>query len=183
VDQLEQLLGPPQILEPMGAELQQGGTVRQLVGHQGGRGGRQQHLASVTDRHDPCAADHRRAEVVVPPQLRLTGVQPHPHPQGSGLLPGLFPQAALGRQTGAHRVSCGSEDGHQAIAGRLDHLPARRHHRGQQDRIVALQRTFHRPREAFPQAGAALKVSKQEGEGAERLVGEHHVHPLDGPER
>jgi hypothetical protein len=49
VDQLEQLLRPPQVLEPMGAELQQGGTVRQLVGHQGGRGGRQQHLAPMTD--------------------------------------------------------------------------------------------------------------------------------------
>jgi hypothetical protein len=36
VDQLEELLRPPQILEPMSAELEQGGAVRQLVGHQGG---------------------------------------------------------------------------------------------------------------------------------------------------
>ena len=44
--------------------------------------------------------------------------------------------AALGRQTGAHRVSCGSEDGHQAIASRLDHLPARRGHLERRDRDV-----------------------------------------------
>src|SRR5215204_5330719 len=36
VEQLEELLGSPQILEPMGAEVQEAGTVRELVGHQGG---------------------------------------------------------------------------------------------------------------------------------------------------
>jgi len=36
VDQLEELLRPPQILEPMGAEVHQGGAVGKLVGHQGG---------------------------------------------------------------------------------------------------------------------------------------------------
>jgi hypothetical protein len=90
VNQLEVLLGPPQILEPMGAEVHQGGAVRKLIGHQGGRGAGQQHLASVADCHDPRAAVHRGTEVVVTPPLGLTGVQSHPHPEDSGLLPGLF---------------------------------------------------------------------------------------------
>jgi hypothetical protein len=35
VQQLEKLLGPPQILEPVGAEVQEAGTVRELAVHQG----------------------------------------------------------------------------------------------------------------------------------------------------
>jgi hypothetical protein len=96
VDQLKELFGSPQILEPVGAEVQEAGTVREPVGHQGGRGARQQHLAPVSNRHDPSAADDRRTEVVVPPRLRFAGVQPHPHSQDSGVLPGLFQQTSLG---------------------------------------------------------------------------------------
>jgi hypothetical protein len=35
VNQLEELHGPPQILQPMGAEVHEGGAVRKLIGHQG----------------------------------------------------------------------------------------------------------------------------------------------------
>ena len=180
MDQLEELLGPPQILEPMGAEVHQVGVVWELVGHQGGRGAGQQHLTPMTDRHDPRATDHRRTEVVVPSQLRLAGVQPHPHPQGSGLGPGLLHQPALASQAGAHRLGCGPEDGHQAIAGGLDHLSAGIRHRSEQDRVVALQRTLHRLRKALPQASAALDVGEQEGEGARRVV-RKHGDPFDRP--
>jgi hypothetical protein len=85
-----------------------------------------------------------------PPRLCLAGVQPHPYAEGSGLLPGLLCQTALGSQAGANRIDCRSEDGHQAIASGLDQLPAGSRHRSLQDRVVALQRTLQRQREALP---------------------------------
>ncbi len=61
-------------------------------------------------------------------------------------------QVSLAIEAGPHGLDCGSEDCHQAVAGRLDHLPARRRHRAEQDRVVTLQRVLHRAAGSAPRA-------------------------------
>ena len=56
VDQLEQPLGTAKVLEAVGAEVAQVGSLGKPNGGQGGRRRRQQHLAAMADRHDPRGA-------------------------------------------------------------------------------------------------------------------------------
>jgi hypothetical protein len=166
MDQLEEVLGAPQVLEPMGAQVAQGGPVRELVQHQGGCRRRQQHLAAVAGRHDPRGTVDRRAEVVARARLRLAGVQPHPDPEGSRLPPRLVRQVTLGCHAGAHASDGGREDRHHSVAGGLEHLPVGACHGGTQDRVMALQGALHGAGEPLPKPGAALDVGEQEGQGS-----------------
>jgi hypothetical protein len=181
VDQLEQPLGTAQVLEAVGAEVAQVGSFREPVGGQGGRRRRQQHLAAMADGHDPCGAVDCRAEVVAGAGRGLAGVQPHPHPQRPGRSPRLGRQVLLRGETGACCGRCRGKDGHDPVAGRLDHLPTRGGHGGLQDLVVALQGGLHGLREPLPQPGAALDVGEQEDHRSRRRLRLHRTRPSRSP--
>jgi hypothetical protein len=74
----EDVLGPGQALEGMRPDVDQGGTVRELVGHQLGGRPRQQDLAALPERPQPGRAVERLPEIVLVAQLGLAGVQGGP---------------------------------------------------------------------------------------------------------
>ena len=75
--QLVDTFGPAQVLEAMLAQVADGGALGQLVSHQGGDRGGQQHLASVAGGHDARGAIEGRSEVVAVAKGGLAGMQRH----------------------------------------------------------------------------------------------------------
>ena len=80
-DDLQQAFRIEQALQPMLSHLAQRDIFRQMSAHQFRRGGREQDLFAVGDRHDPRRAIQRRTEIIPIPKFRRTGVQAHPHSQ------------------------------------------------------------------------------------------------------
>ena len=79
VGQLVDLLGAAQVTHPVGAEVDQAGPGRQVVGHQVGGRPRDEDLAAVAEVAQPARPGDGLAEVAdLVPQLRLPGAQPHP---------------------------------------------------------------------------------------------------------
>ena len=77
-DELEELLGAIEVLEPVLAEVPERDVVRQLVGDQLARGARDQHLSAVAGRADPRGAVDVQTDVVVVSDLGLAGVDADP---------------------------------------------------------------------------------------------------------
>ena len=110
------------------AHLAQRDAFRQLSAHQFRRGGGEQDLPAVGDRHDPRRAIQRRAEIVAIPKFRHAGVQAHAHLQrnrqsGVGR---RMAQGARRRPAGLQGALCG-EARRECIRGarRRPHAPRR----------------------------------------------------------
>jgi hypothetical protein len=79
--QVVQVLRPGQVPEPIAAQVPQRHPVGQRLGDQPPGGRRDKDLPAVARPGDPGRPMHLQAEVVVPTQDPLPGVQAHPHPQ------------------------------------------------------------------------------------------------------
>ena len=166
MDQLEHALRAAEVLEPELAEVAQAGAGREPVaGERGGRR-RQQDLAAVTDRHEPGGAVDRRAEVVGAAPLGVARVERHPDVERAGLAPLGGGQGALGGEARGDALVRRREDGHQPVAGRLDHDAVGRFDRVAEDRVMARQGVGHRGGQVLPEPGAARDVGEQEGQRA-----------------
>jgi hypothetical protein len=80
--------------------------------------GRHQHLPTMTDRHQPRRPVHRGAEIIPVTQLRLTGMQTHPHPDRLCRGPRLRPEKTLGGQRGSDGRRRRRESGRHPITHR-----------------------------------------------------------------
>jgi hypothetical protein len=108
-DDLEEVLGAIEVLEPVLAEIAQRDVGGQLVGDQLARGAGDEHLRTMAGRADPRRAVHVQADVIVVADLGLAGVDPHPHAHVDVLGPALGGERALGADRGGDRVARADE--------------------------------------------------------------------------
>ena len=78
--QLEDLLRPAQVLQPVHTKIPQRRARRQPVAHQRSRRLRHQHLPPVADRRDPGGPVHLQPHQPSSRLLRLAAMHTHPHP-------------------------------------------------------------------------------------------------------
>ena len=162
VRELEQVLRPLQVAQPVDPQVAQGGAGGQGVPRQDGGGRREEHLAPVAGGREAGAAVQGLPEVVPALHVHLPGVQPHPYPERARFAPGLGPERDLPRQGGGHRVPRAGERRVDGIPHRLEHHPLVALHRLPQEGVVAGGGLPVGGRVGRQQAGAALQVGEQE---------------------
>jgi len=169
--QVVQVLGHGEVLEPMPAEVSERHPSGQGMLHEASGGRRDQHLPAVAGLGDPGRPVHVKAEVVVPAQDSLPGVQAHPDPQGTLHRPIVGGQAPLGGHGGLDRPHRATERHEQGIAFGADldaaaFLDGVTHDRriGVSDRHIAVAQLLQQPR-------GALDVAEQEGDRPGRQRG------------
>jgi len=95
MDELEDVLGLAQILEPVRAEVAERGAFREAVGRELGRNFGEQRLLAPCQRLEPRGAEEGGAEVVIAAPLDLPGMHGDPDRQKSDRSPVLGGQRAL----------------------------------------------------------------------------------------
>jgi hypothetical protein len=166
--QLVQVLGHGDVLQPVVAQVAEGGPLRQGLLHQPPGGLGDQDLPAVAGSSDPGGPVHVHADVVVSAQDALAGVQAHPHPYPGGGGPLVGGEAALGVDRGPDRPHRAGERHEEGIALGADlHAAARldglAHDRRVlvPDRGVPIAQLLQQPR-------GTLDVGEQEGDGSGR---------------
>ena len=109
---LEDVLGLGETAELVRSEIHEvdAGAADELAGHP-----RHQDLAAVPHRHQARRVIQGRAVVVAVADLRLAGVNAHPHPQGAGLVPRFGAQRELGVDCSGDRVGRARERNEKAV--------------------------------------------------------------------
>jgi hypothetical protein len=168
--QREDVLGPGQPPQVVRAHVHQAGPVRQLVGHQLGRGPGQQHLPALPERPQPRGAVERLAVVVAVAQLRLAGVQRGPGRELQATRPAPGAELPLEGQGRGRGVARPREHRHRrvALATGLDEAPVVGGDGPGDELLVLGQRDAHRRPVPLPQRRGPLDVGQQEGEDAIR---------------
>ena len=146
----------------MSPEVSQDRPRRKGAGRAGGSGSGEQHLTSMTGRHDASGSVHRRPEVVTITAFRLADVNPHAHPQRPRRPPRFGTQGFLRLEGEGHCITDRVEDGNQAVPGRLENLSPSPVDRLGKDRIVACQGGSHLNRVVLPKTGTRFDVGEQE---------------------
>ena len=153
----------------MPAQVPQPHPLGQSMGHQPAGGPRDQHLAAVAGLGDPGRPVHVQAQVVVPPQDPLPGVQAHPNPQRILHRPGVGGQGPLGRHRRPDRPPRAGEGREHRIALAADlHPTAPVDDRLTEDRRVAVTDRPIAVPQALQQPGRALDVAEPEGDRPRR---------------
>jgi hypothetical protein len=152
------------------AEVAHGGPLGNGVLDQAAGGAGDDHLAAVGRPGDPGRPVHVDADVVVPAQHPLAGVQAHPHPHREPLRPPVGGQAPLGRHRGPDRRPRAGEDGEERVAlgADLDPLPVP-DGPAQEGRVLVPDRRVASA-QLLEQPGRALDVGEQEGDGPGRQL-------------
>jgi hypothetical protein len=170
VDQLPDVFGSPEILEPMLAEVDDCGPRREVVVDQSRGRCRQQHLPAVPSGPNPGAAVERLAEVAVIAQLGFTGVHRDAHAQLRTARPGLGSEGLLSRKRSGDRVGRTAEGTHDAVTFALLDRP---HPTVGDDRVIqqlimAGNRHRHRLGRVLPSPSRCLHVAQHERHRAGR---------------
>ena len=98
-----------QVLQPVRTEVTHGEIIEQVA-----RRLREQHLASVTRRHQACTTVEVDTDVTLVGSTRLTGVDPHPHVHPRGC------KRALRLDCGLHRRPSRRERDQKRVPLRID---------------------------------------------------------------
>ena len=176
VAELEHLLRPAEVAQAVLAQVLQGGPGRQDVADELMSRRRDQSLPPVGGGEQPRHAVQGLAEVVAAALLRRPGVQGRPDAQAQAARPLLRPQRRLGGQGRLQGVGGGGVGGAERVPDGLeDDAPARDD--ALQYLVVAGEGVPHGLGLLLPQAGAALNVGKEEGDGARRQRGRRRVGP------
>ena len=128
----------------------------------------EQHLATVSGRHDAGGTVHGRSEVVAVSFERTADVQAHAHSWGEAARPLLGGQTSLGGQHAADRVVDAGEGGAERVAGDGEHAAAMVFDGPAHGGVVAGDDVIHRHRLSLPCLHAALQVGEQERDVAAR---------------
>src|SRR3984893_3714567 len=112
-DQLEPPLGLQKFPQPMLAEIAKADLADELRGRV-----RDQHLATMPDRHQSRCPAERGTEIVPGWLLRLAGVDSNPHP---GQTLGGEPDLHVGGNR--DRITSASERGREPVTARREHVP------------------------------------------------------------
>ena len=115
-DELEQMLGAIEVLQPVLTEIPERDIGRQLVGDQLARGARDQHLPAVAGRADPRRAVDVQTDVVVqsrrrPRRCGRPCARARPTPSGQRLATASARCAATAAATASRRPREGDEEG------------------------------------------------------------------------
>ena len=167
-----------EVLEAVLAEVAHGGPLGDGVLDQAAGGAGDDHLAAVGRPGDPGRPVDVDADVVVPAQHPLAGVQAHPHPHREPLRPGVGGQAPLGRHRGPDRRHRAREGGEERVALGADLDPVPVPDGPAQDGRVLVPDRRVASAQLLEQPGRALDVGEQEGDGPGRQ--RRHLGPAGG---
>ena len=117
---LEHLLGPAEVLQPVLTEVSQRDAGRDVLAERESSRSRHEHLPAVADRHQSRDPIYRRPEEVVISSCALTRVDRHSHANGHGCRPQLLLQRQLSRGRGANAIGRGGEHGAERVTDRLE---------------------------------------------------------------
>ena len=169
-DELEEVLGVIEVLEPVLPEIPQRDAGRQLVGDQCARGARDQHLPAVPGRADPRRAVHVQAHVIVLPDLSLAGVDTHPHAHLDALGPRLGGERPLRAHHRGDRVARPREGDEERVTLRVDLAAVVLVERRPQQPLMLAEHLGVAAAQARQQPRRSLDVGEQKGDGATRKL-------------
>jgi hypothetical protein len=173
--ELVDVLGSIEVLEAMLAEVAEADS-RQLVILEDGAGRlRKQYLPAVPRRRDPRRAMDAETVVALVADAGLARVHAHSHTTLHSVRPGMLGERALRRacgQRGVRGLAKGDEEG---VALRVDLLSAVLFEGGAQDPAVLGQHLAVPVSQLLEQAGRALDVREEEGDGPARELGHPRV--------
>ena len=178
MDDLEDLLRPVQVPEPVTTEVNEIDERRECLAYEVGSRLRAQHLPGVRDAHQPRGSVERWAEVVTVALFRLAGVHPNPDRERTRLAPLLTFDRALRLDRRDYRLGRIREHCVHPIARHLDDEAAVPLDRAAQDRVVTRQRLSHRVAMLLPQTRRTLQIREQEGDRPRRQLAHHPKCPI-----
>ena len=168
--ELEDLPGPPQVLQPVQPEVRQRCARRHRVAEQGSRGRRDQGLPSVADgRHPGRPVNAETDQAGVGPR-RLTGMNAHPDADPLARWPRVGEERPLHLDRRGDAGTRRREHGEERITLGI-HLLAAVRGEARPDQPVMIAKHLRVPvTQAHQQRGGALDISEEKGE---RLRGQH----------
>ena len=169
-DELEEVLGAIEVLEPVLAEIPERDVRRQLVGDQLARGARDQHLPAVSGGADPRRAVHVQTDVIVLPDLRLAGVDAHPHAHVDALGPTLGRERPLRAHRGGDRVARPREGDEERVTLGVDLATVVLVERRPQQALMLAKHLGVAAAQPRQQPRRTLDVAEQERDGAARKL-------------
>jgi hypothetical protein len=152
------------------AEVPEGDVGRQLVGDQLARGARDQHLPAVSGSADPRRAVHVQTDVVVQADLRLAGVDAHPHAHLDALGPALGRQRPLRAHRSGDRVARPREGDEEAIPLGVDLATVVLVERRPQQAVMLAKHLGVAAAQSRQQQRRTLDVAEQERDGPARKL-------------
>ena len=135
-DELEDLLGPVEVAQPVLAQVHELAARRQPARHERRARARDEHLVAMADREQARHTVERRPEEVGIADLGAPGVDRHPDAQAARLGPVVPFERALALDRGGHRGLGVVEGREHPVAGRLDDRPARFLDRGPEHGVM-----------------------------------------------
>jgi hypothetical protein len=168
-DELEDPLGPSQVLEPVLSEVDQRVLRREVVLHQLSRGLGKEHLAAVPGSGEAGPSMNVHPGVAFCGSERLAGMNSHPHPHRSR------DESALGIGRGSDGICGSGESDEKGIALRVDLDPAVLSESASQDAPVLGEDVRVPLPELVEQPRRALDVREEEGDGPGRQLGHARV--------
>ena len=168
-DDLEELDRPVEVFQPLRAEiLRRAGQLLLLVLEEREGRWRDQDLTAVAGRADAGGAVHRKPQVAVGRERRVTGVDPHPHSDRGPFRPCLFGQRALCSDGCLDGVLRAAERDEERVALRVDLLAARLLEGPAQEPAVRREHVAVGVAQLPEEDRRALDVGEQKGHGAAR---------------
>ena len=163
VDQeLEESFCASEIFEAMKPEILegQGGWI-----HKRARRFRHEHLAAVRGAGDSRGAMHVEAEVFVPDERGLAGVQPDTYSHLAAVRPGVLRQGLLRLRRAAAGIERAAEHDEERVAFGAQLIPAMRGHSVAKQRVVGQQHVGVALAELLDQPGRPFDITEKEGDG------------------
>ena len=143
---------------------------RQLAGDQLARGARDEHLPAVSGRADPRRTVHVQSDVIILSDLRLAGVDAHPHAHVDALGPTLRGQRALRAHRGGDRVARPHEGDEERVALGVDLVTVVLVERRPQQALMLGQHLGVAATQPRQQPRRTLDVAEQKRHGATRKL-------------
>ena len=138
-------------------------VVGQAAANKRARRVRDEDLTPVRRRSDPCSAVDLQADVIVAAQLRMAGVDAHPHPHRSAFRPRSGGEAALGVHRRVDRGSRLREHDQERIAFGPPLRSASPGTGGPDDAMVLLEQRGERGRpELLDESSRGFEVREEE---------------------
>ena len=162
--ELEDLLGPAEVLQPVQAEVPEGGARRQRVAEQGSRRSRNHDLPPVGDCRDTGSAVDVETDQAGGCLGRLTGVDAHPDPDCLTGWPRVRNERPLHLNRRSHASPRRGEYREERVALRVDLLAAMRGEAGPDQPMVVGENLRVRIAQALQQRRGTLDVSEEKGE-------------------
>ncbi len=170
-DELPEMLGMLEVLQPMLAEVAQIDTIRQRLAQQRPRRRRDQDLPAMADARDAAGPMDVEADVGLRREARLPGMETDPDADFAALRPRLGGQRALRPHGCRHGAGRGREGHEEGVALGADlHAVAGREGLAEQ-LLVTLEQGGPAVSLRAEQAGRALDVAEEEGDGAGQELG------------